>query len=103
MAYNQDRCYFKRLTSSGVVGDSGKPIMVAGYSVLSGGTAAIPYFRNGTGVAGDTIAWRAQGQASTAFDTAKSLPVMLDQGCYVSFDANTTEITVYYIQSSVTT
>lgn len=103
MGYFQNVCGFQRLTSSGVVSDSGKPILVAGFGVLSGATAAIPYFRNGTGAASDTIAFRAGPvTASQANVVSIPMPVMLPGGCYVSFDANTTEVTVFYILQSVT-
>lgn len=101
MGYLPYSCGYKRLAASGSVSDAGKPILICGYEVLSGATAAVPYFRNGTGVAGDDIAFRADGTASVADTNALNLPVMLPNGCYVSFDANTTEVSVFYILQSV--
>lgn len=97
MGYLPYSCGYKRLAASGSVSDAGKPILIAGYVILSGGTAAIPYFRNGTGVAGDDIAFRGLGTANVAATSAVNLPVMMPNGCYVSFDANTTEVSVFYI------
>lgn len=103
MGYAPYSCGFQRLTSSGVVSDSGKPILVAGFSILSGATAAVPYFRNGTGAGTDTIAFRGGPvTASVANVVSIPMPVMLPGGCYVSFDANTTEVTVFFILQSVT-
>lgn len=87
------------MTSSGQVSDAGKPILITGYAVLSGASPAVPYFINGpaTGV----IAFRGAGIAATANNEAYTLPPMLNQGCYVSFDANTTEVTVFYVLQSV--
>lgn len=103
MGYQPYSCGYKRLTSSGTVSDTGKPILIAGYVVLSGGTAAIPYFRNGIGQSTDDVAFRGQGSANIAVTSpVATLPVMLPGGCYVSFDANTTEVSVFYILQSVT-
>lgn len=102
MGYLPYSCGFQRLTTSGVVSDSGKPILIAGFEVLSGATAAVPYFLNGAaGTA--AIAFRGDGSGSTAKTTAVNLPIMLPGGCYVSFDANTTEVTVFYILQSTST
>lgn len=94
-------CGYKRLTSSGTVGDAGRPIDIAGVSVLSGGTAAIPYFVNGANNnAGTDVSFRVGGTISTEVVSAIPLPVRLPAGCYVSFDANTTAVTVFYIQAT---
>ena len=93
---------WKRLTASGVVGDSGKAQWIAGYSVESGaGGAAIPYFINGTGTTG-TIVFRGSGGATSSGGTIQQvgqLPVSFYSGCYVSFDANTTAVSVFYTQA----
>lgn len=92
-----DRCGFQRLTSSAVVSDSGKPILIAGYSILSGASAAVPYFNSGT-AASNTLALRPGPVTASVGNTISlPLPVMFPTGCYVSFDANTTEVTVFYV------
>lgn len=102
MGYVPYSCGFQRLTVSGVVSDTGKPILVTGFEVLSGATAAVPYFLNGA--AGTApIAFRGDGAGSVSQTTAFNLPVMLPGGCYVSFDVNTTEVTVYYVLQSTST
>ena len=98
--YSADRCGYVRLAASGVVGTSGVPVLIAGYSILSGATAAVPYFLSGTS-ATNTLAFR-PGPCTVSVGNTISLPlpVMFPTGCYVSFDANTTEITVFYIQQA---
>lgn len=96
-------CGFSRITTSGVIGDSGKPVLVAGYSVdASGGGASTPYFINGTAAsAGNNVAFRAQTTATSQSQTQSiPLPVMLGSGCFVSFDANTTAVTVFYMEGA---
>lgn len=97
MGYIPYSCGFQRLTASGVVSDSGKPILVAGYAIESGGTAAKPYFMNGT-VQTSPVAFE-PGPITISTGNVQSLPlpVMLPNGCYVSFDSNTTAVTVFYI------
>lgn len=89
-----------RLAASGVVGDSGKAVDVVGYTIKSGSTAALPYFLNGISAAAPaTLGWQDQGRAvSTEQSIALAYPVRLSAGCYVSFDANTTAVTVFYRQ-----
>lgn len=99
MAYMPYSCGFNRLTSSGQVSDAGKPVLITGYALVSGATAATPYFINGS--ATGNIAFRGEGLASTASNQAQTLPPMLPNGCYVSFDVNTVEVTVYYVLQSV--
>ena len=103
MGYLPYSCGATRLTTSATVSDSGKPILIAGYGVESGATAAQPYFINGTTAsAGNTIIFR-PGPITTSQGNVTSLPlpVMFNNGCYVSFDANTTAVTVFYILQSV--
>jgi hypothetical protein len=91
-----------RLTSSGVVGDSGKAQWISGYTFESSGTAGIPYFRNGTGVASDNIVFRGGGgvvNGGSQMQAVGQLPTAFANGCYVSFDANTTAVTVFYVQA----
>ena len=87
-----------RLAASGIVGDSGKAVDVVGYSIKSGGTAAIVSFLNGTSTSG-TLAWADQARAvSTEQTIPLAYPVRLYSGCFVSFDANTTAVSVFYRQ-----
>jgi hypothetical protein len=96
-------CGFVRLTASGAVGDAGKPVSILGYNFDSGGTAANPYFINGTTTvsAGNALAFRAGGGVISSTSPQQSVgqfPVTLPLGCYVSFDANTTAMTVFYFE-----
>lgn len=89
--------YFKRLSSSGQVADAGKAIDIVGYTIKSGSTAAVPYFINGSSTG--TLAWQDQARATSSEQSISlAYRVRLDQGCYVSFDANTSAVTVFYQQ-----
>lgn len=90
---------FQRITTSGAIGTSGKGVLVTGITVLSGATASVPYIKNGTAV-GSAAAWAIPGTASVACHTTYDTPIMCFNGCFVSFDSNTTEVTVMYIQSA---
>lgn len=95
---------FVRLTASGVIGDSGKAQLISGYCMDSGGTAANPYFVNGASTvsAGNGIVFKAGGGVvsnSSGQQSVGQLPVSFPLGCYVSFDANTTAVTVFYVQA----
>lgn len=102
MGYQPYSCGFQRLTTSGVVSDSGKPILIAGYGVESGATAASPMLANGTAISSTTAALRL-GPVTVSQGNVSSLPmpVMFPNGCFVSFDANTTAVTIMYILQSV--
>jgi hypothetical protein len=89
-----------RLTASGNVGDAAKAVDIIGYAIKSSGTAALPWFINGSsGGASNTLAWRDQGRVATGEQTiTTAYPIRLAGGCYVSFDANTTAVAVFYRQ-----
>jgi hypothetical protein len=97
-------CGATRLAASADVSDAGKPVLICGYGVESGATAAQPYFNNGTAAVPGTTVFRpgpitaSQGNISPL----AAVPVMFPTGCYVSFDANTTAVTVFYALQSVT-
>jgi hypothetical protein len=95
----QNTCTFVRLTTSGVVGDSGQPVDIAGYSVLSGATAAQPWFVNGTSTAGTYAFAAGPITISQANTVSIPSPVRFPKGCFVSFDANTTSVSVFYVQA----
>ena len=102
MGYFNATCGATRVTTSGIVGDSGKPILVCGYGVEIG-AAASPFLKNGT-AASNTVAIRigpctANMGNINAFDP----PVMFPGGLYVSFVTNVNAVTIFYIQESVTT
>src|SRR4051812_20729071 len=93
-------CGFQRVTSSGVIGDSGKPIVLTGYSVdASAGGVTTPIFYNATSADAANVAFKATTVAAASQSSTNSLPfpVMLGRGCYVGFDANTAAVTIFYI------
>jgi hypothetical protein len=91
-----------RRTTSGIIGDSGKAQYFSGYVVESGaGGAAIPYFLNGSTGTG-ALAFRGAGGAASSggiIQQVGQLPVTFTNGIYVSFDANTTAVSVFYAQA----
>ena len=91
-------CSWVRLTTSGVVGDSGKAVDVLGYTIKGGATLAQPSFLNGAATTAP-LAWADTPRAvSLESSQALAFPIRLAAGCYVSFDANTTAVTVFYRQ-----
>lgn len=94
-----DTTWQVRLTSSGAVGDAGKAIDIVGYSIKSGGTAAVPAFLNGSTQATAVFGWADQARAvSTEQTVALAYRVRMPLGLWVSFDTNTTAVTVFYQQ-----
>lgn len=90
-----------RLTASGVLGDSGQPVAVQGYIIESGGTASTTaMIFNGTSASGQA-AIRMGGAVISAASVPQvtgQFPVTLWLGAYVSFDANTTAVTVFWFK-----
>ena len=88
-----------RLTTSGVVGDSGKPCAIQGYILESGGTASLgTVIYNGTSTGG-TAAMRLGGgviSGASAPGVTGQFPITLANGAYVSFDSNTAAVTIFY-------
>lgn len=100
--YMNQACGFQRLTTSGVVSDSGKPIIISGVSIESGGTLAVPTLFDGTAATGSHAVKLGSSIVSTANVIPINIPLMFPLGCYVSFDANTTAVTVFFTLQSVT-
>jgi hypothetical protein len=92
-------CGFTRLTSSGIVGDSGKSVDVYGWTVESGGTAAAPYIKNGTAVSSPAVTGMGPNTISQANHQDRSVPFRCPLGCFVSFDTNTTAVTIFWGQT----
>lgn len=89
---------FQRLTVSGVVSDSGKPIDVMGYSIKSGATAGVISILNGTALTA-SLAWADAARAVSAEQTvALAYPIRTPLGCFVSFDTNVSAVSVFYRQ-----
>lgn len=92
---------FQRITGSGVIGTSGKAIDVLGYQITAtGGGATTPSFLNGTTSGGATV-FIAPSTATSANSVGSfNVAVRFGSGCFVNFDANTSAVTVFYIQTS---
>lgn len=94
---------FQRITSSGVIGSSGHPTIFYGYSILSGGGGVgAPTFINGSSGSGPTgmIGDPSGGAASKERTVPLPVGTMFNGGIYVSFDANTSAVTVFYTDAS---
>ena len=105
MAHNTDYptvAWYTRLTASGSVGDSGKAVDVVGYTISSKAAAGVPYFINGTSVAGGVVGsvyFQDQGRvAASEQSVGLAYRTRFPAGCWVSFDANTSNMTVFYQQ-----
>lgn len=95
--FPQPFCGYQRLTSSGTIG-GGKPLICYGYSVLSGASAVgIPFFNDG-GASGGTVVTADPSNGAVSKERTIPLPVgvMFTSNCFVSFDANTSAVTVFY-------
>jgi|SRR6267142_193644 len=101
MGYQPYSAGFQRLTTSGVVSDSGKPILVYGFSIENGATAAVPTLFDGTAATGTHVVKIGPTIANVANVVSLPFPVMFPLGCFVSFDANTTAVTIMYSLQSV--
>jgi len=90
-----------RLTSSGVIGDSGQAVSVQGYIIESGATASVgSYIFNGTSTAGQP-AIRMGGAIINGASVPAPIgqfPTTLASGCYVSFDSNATAVTIFWFK-----
>jgi hypothetical protein len=91
-----------RLTASGVVGVSGKPVRVHSVELLSGGTAGKLTLRNGTA---DTDTVYVDQTCATVSETNTFTWVgglVFPDGCYFHKDANTTAVVVNFEQIAST-
>jgi len=102
MAFPQSFSGYQRITSSGVIGTSGNPLIFYGYSLHSGGTVSSgTFFFNGTSTSGGTVFQNDPSNAAINADKMVTLPVgvTFPSGCYVSFDGNATAVTVFYTEA----
>jgi hypothetical protein len=90
-----------RLTTSGIIGDSGLAVSVQGFIIESGGTASTTsYILNGA-TASSPPAIRMGGaviNAASVPQVVGQFPTTLANGCYVSFDSNATAVTVFWFK-----
>jgi len=83
------------VTADGIIGRSGKPVRIYHIHIISGGTAGVVAFRNGTLVT-DTIWLQETGTASTGATFDYSEGFLLPGGCFVDVDANVTSVAVTF-------
>lgn len=88
-----------RITASGAVGVSGKPVRIYGYTQRSGaGGPGIVQLFDGTSAAGNE---RWKGTGSTDDGALVNFPSMgkyFPTGCYAQIDANVTYVELDYVQ-----
>lgn len=85
------------LTTSGVVGVSGKPTRVFCVHIVSAGTAGNATLKDGTTTDGTASAtYLATINTGTTFP-AEGTGIYFPNGCYASFDANVSRCVVTYV------
>lgn len=85
------------ITTSGVVGDSGKPQALYGYAFKSSGTAGVLSLFNGTSSLG-SIVWDDTGIISTTKVVPLGAGIVFSSGLAASFDGNVTKATFFVRQ-----
>lgn len=89
---------YQRISADSVIGDSGNPIALYGWSLLSGATAGLVIFRNGTSGSGTEV-MRDTGTINEEVQfSLGGVGVVFPDGLYVDIDANVTGIAVFYSQ-----
>lgn len=88
---------YKVLTSSGVVGDSGKPQALYDFCFKSGSTAGVLTLFDGTSSLG-TVVFDQQGLISSTVWSGQSTAVVFTTGLYASFDGNVSRATFFVRQ-----
>jgi hypothetical protein len=87
----------KTITTSGVIGDSGQPQILYGFTVKSGGTAGVLTVKNGSSATGTAI-FGPTGTVNQEILFVFPIGTLLGSGIYASFDANVTGATVFFKQ-----
>ena len=92
-----ERVTYQSRSTDGVIGTSGTPKDIYGYSLFSsGGGGAVVDFHDGTSTGG-TKAFSATGTTSQVVNiNFGGVGVRLGSGCYLNVDANTQAITIFY-------
>lgn len=89
---------YQKITADGVVGGSGNPIDVFGYSIESGvGGAGVTTMYDGTSTSGTKL-FEDEGTANkwknVNWENGRRFP----SGLYVDIDSNTTSVVVWYVR-----
>lgn len=84
-------------TTDGVIGTSGTPKDIFGYTFLSGGGGAGAIdFHDGTGTTGTKVIAATGTTSKTTTVDFGGVGVRFVSGCYINLDANVTSLTVFY-------
>jgi hypothetical protein len=91
------------LSSSAIVGDSGKPQILYGYAFKSDTTAGVISFFDGTSsVAGSgTIMWDDTGIISATKVVPLSVGIMFPHGIFASFDGHVTPRATFWVKQYI--
>lgn len=85
---------YQVFTTSGAFNDSAKPQAVYFAAVLSGATAAVPCLYDGTSSLGTGVL-PLQGTINVWTYVSPAAAGVFKNGCFVSFDSNTTKVIVF--------
>lgn len=88
---------YKKLTASGVVGDSGKAQCLYAYSFKSDGTAGVLNWFDGTSSLGTQV-FDHSGTVNITVFGFPSVGLLFPLGLYASFDTHVTQVTAWYRQ-----
>jgi hypothetical protein len=91
-----------RITAAGVVGVSGKPVRVFGFTTRSGaGGPGTCTLYDGTSTGG-TEKYRFQGNTDASADKVfNTVGKFFPNGCYADFDADVTYVDFDYVQENI--
>jgi len=85
-----------RISEDSVIGPSGKPVLLYGWCMVSGGTAGQVIFRDGTSTSG-TAQLTENGTASQGdTDDLGGAGLIFPNGLFADIDANVSTLDVYY-------
>lgn len=90
-----NRVGYQVRTTDGVIGTSGTPKDIYGYTFLSGGSAGNIDFHDGTGTTGTQVL-DVVGTASQTTTVTFPYGLRFPSGCYINLDANVVSLTVFY-------
>jgi len=94
---------FVKLTSSGVVGDSGKAQALYGYAFQSDGTVGVISFFNGTSsVSPSTLVFNDTGVVNVTKVVPLNCGVVFPNGLFASFDSHVTPYATLFVRQVLT-
>ena len=90
---------FQKITADGVIGVSGKPIRLFGYTQLSAATGSgLVIFYNGSSASGTELFRRSGTANGTITVDFGASGMFFPAGLYLDIDADVTNVTANYVQ-----